>query len=79
MDFWIKLIDDKNKETEFADGGKKFPIVNFLIEFLAWIELLEEKKKQGRTYWRRANRAQKKLINFSDHNTKKEKDNTGTC
>ena len=35
LDFGTKLIDDKNKEIEFADGGKKFPVVNFLIEFLA--------------------------------------------
>ena len=35
LDFGIKLVDDKNKEVEFADGEKKFPIVNFLIEFLA--------------------------------------------
>ena len=32
-DFGIKLIDDKNKEIEFADGEKKFPIIIFLIEF----------------------------------------------
>ena len=44
-DFGIKLIDDKNKETEFADGEKKFPIVIFLIEFWAWIELIEKKQK----------------------------------
>ena len=35
LGFGIKLSDDKNKETEFADGEKRFPIVNFLIEFLA--------------------------------------------
>ena len=35
LDFGIKLVDDKNKDIEFADGKKKFPIVNFLIEFLA--------------------------------------------
>ena len=33
--FGIKLIDDNNKETEFVDEEKQFPIVNFLIEFLA--------------------------------------------
>ena len=35
LDFGIKLIDDNNKKIEFADGEKKFPIVNFLTEFLA--------------------------------------------
>ena len=35
LDFGIKLIDDNNMVIEFSDGEKKFPIVNFLIEFLA--------------------------------------------
>ena len=35
LGFGIKLSDDKNKETEFADGEKRFLIANFLIEFLA--------------------------------------------
>ena len=35
LDFGIKLINDKNKKIEFADIKKKFPIINFLIEFLA--------------------------------------------
>ena len=35
MDFGIKLIEDNNKEIEFADGEKKFPIVHYLIEFIA--------------------------------------------
>ena len=35
LDFEIKLIDGNNKKIEFVDGEKKFPIVNFLIEFLA--------------------------------------------
>ena len=26
LDFGIKLIDDKNKETEFADGEKISPL-----------------------------------------------------
>ena len=46
--FGIKLIDDNNKETEFADEEKQFPIVNFLIEFLAWIELIGKEKKAER-------------------------------
>ena len=29
-----KLIDSNNKDTEFIDGEKKFPIINFLIELL---------------------------------------------
>ena len=34
LDFGIKLIDNSNNETEFADGEKKFPIKKFLTEFL---------------------------------------------
>ena len=47
LDFGIKLVDDKNKDIEFADRKKKFPIVNFLIEFLAWIEQEKTKKQRG--------------------------------
>ena len=35
VNFTIKLIDDENKEIKFEDKEKKFPIVNFLLEFLA--------------------------------------------
>ena len=31
----LKLIDDNNKDIEFEDGEKKFPIINFLLEFIA--------------------------------------------
>ena len=31
----MKLIDDNNKDTEFEDGEKKFPIVDFLLKFIA--------------------------------------------
>ena len=35
LNFTLKLIDDENKEIKFEDKEKKFPIVNFLLEFLA--------------------------------------------
>ena len=35
----LKLIDDENKETKFEDKEKKFPIMNFLLELLAWVNL----------------------------------------
>ena len=31
----LKLIDNENEEIKFEDNEKKFPIVNFLLEFLA--------------------------------------------
>ena len=34
INFTPKLIDDENKEIKFEDKEKKFPIVNFLLEFL---------------------------------------------
>ena len=45
MHFGIKIIDENNMEIEFADRAKNFPIINFLIEFLAWIELIGKKQK----------------------------------
>ena len=45
MHFGIKIIDENNMEIEFADRAKNFPIINFLIEFLAWIELIAKKQK----------------------------------
>ena len=35
LSFTLQLIDDENKEIKFEDKEKKFPIVNFLHEFLA--------------------------------------------
>ena len=35
LSFKLQLIDDENKEIKFEDKEKKFPIVNFLHEFLA--------------------------------------------
>ena len=35
LNFTLKLIDDENKEIKFEDKEKNFPIVNFLLEFLA--------------------------------------------
>ena len=35
LNFMLKLIDNENKEIQFEDKEKKFPIVNFLPEFLA--------------------------------------------
>ena len=34
LNFMLKLIDSNKKDNEFINGGKKFPIINFLIEFL---------------------------------------------
>ena len=31
----LKLIDDENTKVKFEDKEKRFPIVNFLFEFLA--------------------------------------------
>lgn len=31
----LDLVDKDNKNTEFEDSEKKYPIINFLIEFLA--------------------------------------------
>ena len=33
--FTLKLIDHENKKIKFEDKEKKFPRVNFLLEFLA--------------------------------------------
>ena len=41
----LKLIDDENKEIKFEDKEKRFPIVNFLLEFLAWINLSKKTPK----------------------------------
>lgn len=38
LNFWLKLEDGNNKNVEFEDGGKKYPVINFLTEFLAWTE-----------------------------------------
>ena len=35
LNFTLNLVDTDNKLIEFADGEKKFPILNFMIEFLA--------------------------------------------
>ena len=35
LNFTMKLIDDNNKDAEFEDGEKKFPIVDFLLKFIA--------------------------------------------
>ena len=42
----LKLIDDENKEIKFEDKEKKFPIVNFLLEFLAWVNLSKKTTKK---------------------------------
>ena len=34
LNFFIKLIDNKNKDIAFEKGGKKFPIIEFMIAFL---------------------------------------------
>ena len=64
LDFGIKWIDDKNNEIEFADGEKKFPIVNFLIEFLAWIELIGKNKKAEMSILKMLVELEKDLPNF---------------
>ena len=40
----VKLIDSANKEIEFIEGEKKFPIINFLNEFLAWALGIEKRR-----------------------------------
>ena len=35
LNFTLKLVDTENKTIEFADGENKFPITDFIIEFLA--------------------------------------------
>ena len=35
LNFKLKLVDTDNKLIEFAQGEKKIPILNFMIEFLA--------------------------------------------
>ena len=35
LNFSMKLIDDKNRDIEFKTGEKKFPIIEFMIGFLA--------------------------------------------
>ena len=35
LSFMLRLIDDKNNDIEFELGKKKFPIIEFLIGFLA--------------------------------------------
>ena len=45
----LKLIDDENKEIKFEDKEKRFPIVNFLLEFLAWINLSKKPPKNKKS------------------------------
>lgn len=33
--FFLKLVNEKNKKIEFEYCEKKYPVINFLIEFLA--------------------------------------------
>ena len=40
----LKLIDE-NKKIKFEDKEKKIPIVNFLLKFLAWVNLSKTKTK----------------------------------
>ena len=35
LNFTLKLTDDENKGIKFENKEKKFPIVNYLLEFLA--------------------------------------------
>ena len=35
LNFTLKLIDDENEEIKFEEKEKKFPIVNYLLQFLA--------------------------------------------
>ena len=42
---WI--LQYNNMEIEFSDGEKRSHIVNVLIEFLAWIELMEKSNKKA--------------------------------
>ena len=40
-----KLIDDESKEINFEDKEKKIPILNFLLEFLAWVNISRKNQK----------------------------------
>ena len=44
LNFTLKLIDEENKEIKFEDKEKKFPIMNFLVEFLARVNLPKKTK-----------------------------------
>ena len=46
----LKLIDDENEEIKFQDKVKQFPIVNFLLEFLTWVNRSKKKKRPGEQY-----------------------------
>ena len=35
LNFTLKLVDTDNKLIEFAGGKHKFPIIDFIIQFLA--------------------------------------------
>ena len=48
LNFRLKLIDDENKERKFEDKEKKFPIVKFLLEFLALVNLSKKPKRLGK-------------------------------
>ena len=39
LNFTLKLIGEENKEIKCEDKEKKFPIMNFLVEFLARVNL----------------------------------------
>ena len=65
----------ENKEIKFEDQEKKIPIMNFLLKFLAWVNL---SKKIWKDYWTayrgRTCRVRKRLCKFStDHSNKKDK------
>ena len=46
----LKLIDDENEEIKFQDKVKQFPIVNFLLEFLTWVNRSKKPKRLGKQY-----------------------------
>ena len=46
LNFSIKLIHDKYRDIEFETGEKKFPIIESMIGFLAWIDLTKKRTRE---------------------------------
>ena len=49
LTFTLRLIDDKNNNIELNSREKEFPIIQLLIGFLAWTNLIKENKKQEKS------------------------------
>ena len=70
----LKLIDDEYKEIKFEDKEKKFPIVNLLLEFLAWVNLSKKTQKTREQHIEDVIvELEKRLSKFSVSSSKKDK------